>query len=122
MIDLKTWMEVVDYRITEGGDYYWGSKETPLYCLDSWSGDQDGYSFTILFDTVTQEVFEVQAFDYLHQHAYRLINPTYSDQHLNSDEIAWDEVGYINLEVDDDWIQKARDIINAHKASTNTHL
>lgn len=112
MIDLKKWMEIVNYRITEGSDYFWGRERTKAYSLDSWNSDQDGHSFTIIFDTNTQEVFEVQAHDYSRNRAYRLINPAYShsseeEGHQDSDKIAWDEVEYVDLEEDDDWIEKA---------------
>ena len=114
MISLKEWMEIVGYRITEGSDFQWGCFGYNAYSLDSWNGEQDGHSFTIIFDTKTQEVYEVQAHDYVHQRAYRLINPAYTDQYRNEsknrsvlENQAWDDVEYIDLEVDDDWIQKA---------------
>lgn len=113
MITLKEWMEVVDYRITEGGNYQWGCFGHDAYSLDSWNGEQDGHSFTIIFDTKTQEVYEVQAHDYVHQRAYRLINPVYADQYRTEaktrsvlENQAWDDVDYVDLEIDDDFIQK----------------
>jgi hypothetical protein len=113
MITLKEWMELVDYRITEGSEYQWRCYDADAYSLDSWSGDQDGYSFTIIFDKTDQTVYEVQAFDYLHNRAYRMINPDFVNSH--DDEAlsrgvtpneAWDEVKFVDLEVDDDFIQK----------------
>ena len=65
MITLKEWMEIVDYRITEGSDYYNSRYGDKIYSLDSWNGEQEGYSFTIIFDTLTQKVYEVQAHDCL---------------------------------------------------------
>ena len=77
MITLKEWMEVANYRITEGSDYYaYGG----AYALSSWSGDQDGYSLEIVFDQKTQEVYEVQACDYKHNRAYRLINERHKEE------------------------------------------
>jgi hypothetical protein len=114
MLTLKEWMEIVDYRITEGGEYQWGCFGHSAYSLDSWNGEQDGHSFTIIFDTKTQEVYEVQAHDYVHQRAYRLINPVYADQYRKESKTrgvlenqAWDDVDYVDLETDDDWMQKA---------------
>jgi hypothetical protein len=114
MLTLKEWMEVVGYRITEGSDYYKSQYGYNVYCLDSWNGEQDGHSFTIIFDTKTQEVYEAQAHDYVHQRAYRLINPAYVEKFRKETEDcsvlenqAWDDVDYIDLETDDDWIQKA---------------
>jgi hypothetical protein len=111
---MKEWMEVVGYRITEGSDYTWECFGTHAYTLDSWNGDHNGHSFSITFDTKTQEVFEVMAHDYLHSRAYRMINPDYAKKHkkeckrrdCNLDE-AWEDVNYVDLDVDDDFIQKA---------------
>ena len=76
MITLKEFMEVVDYRITEGSDYTWQcfGEEAKPYTLSAWNGNQDGWSFNITFDTRTQEVYMVESCDYKHQRAYRLIN------------------------------------------------
>jgi hypothetical protein len=114
MITLKEWMEVVDYRITEGSNYGWQCYGANAYCLDSWDGDQDSCSLTIIFDQRTQVVYEVQIHDYRNSRAYRMINPDYVDAQKTEaqrrgtymDE-AWDGVEYTDLEVDDDFIQKA---------------
>ena len=129
MITMKEWMELVDYRITEGSDYCWECYGTHAYSLDSWNGDHNGHSFTITFDTKTQEVFEVQAHDYLHQRAYRMINPSYAKKHkkeckrkdVNLHE-AWDEVDYVDLEVDDDFIQKCLAIKAGEDYSTEVSV
>jgi hypothetical protein len=113
MITMKEWMEVVSYRITEGSDYGWQCFGTHAYTLDSWNGEHDGHSFSITFDTRTQEVFEVMAHDYKHGRAYRMINPDYAKKHkkeckqkdVNLNE-AWEDVDYVDLEVLDDFIQK----------------
>jgi hypothetical protein len=58
----------------------------------------------ITFDTVTQIVYCVEACDYANNRAYRIVNPAYKgvDKHAE----AWDDVNWIDLEVDDDFIQK----------------
>ena len=114
MITLKEWMEVVNYRITEGSDFMWDCYGPNSYSLDSWNGSQDGHSFTVIFDTKTQVVYEVQSHDYRTQRAYRLVNPDFAserdiesvDRNVNLNQ-AWDEVNYVDLEEDDDWFQKA---------------
>jgi len=118
MITLKEWMEVVNYRITEGSDFMWDCYGPDSYSLDSWSGSQDGHSFTVIFDTKTQVVYEVQSHDYRTQRAYRLVNPDFksqrdiesTDRNVSLDQ-AWDEVNYVDLEEDDDWFQKALAIV-----------
>jgi hypothetical protein len=113
MITMKEWMELVGYRITEGSDYGWQCYGPNVYQLDSWNGEQDGHSFSIIFDTRDQTVYEVQAHDYVHNRAYRMINEDYAKKmkkeakrrDVDRDQ-AWDDVNYIDLEVDDDFIQK----------------
>jgi len=114
MITMKEWMELVGYRITEGSDDGWQCYGPNVYQLDSWNGEQDGHSFSIIFDTRDQTVYEVQAHDYVHNRAYRMINEDYAKKmkkeakrrDVDRNE-AWDEVNYVDLEVDDDFIQNA---------------
>jgi Asp-tRNA(Asn)/Glu-tRNA(Gln) amidotransferase B subunit len=110
---MKEWMELVEYRITEGSDYGWQCYGSNAYMLDSWNGDHDGHSFTIIFDTKDQTVYEVQAHDYVHNRAYRMINEDFAKKHRKeskhrdvSKDNAWDDVDYVDLEVDDDFFQK----------------
>jgi hypothetical protein len=113
MFMLKEWMELVDYRITEGSDYGWGCYGGDAFSLDSWNGDQEGHSFSVIFDTVTQVVYELQAHDLAQGRAYRLINPQYRaafDEEAGKRGVsfsdAWDGVDYVDLEVKDDFFQK----------------
>lgn len=122
MITLKQWMEIVNYRITEGSQYTWECYGPNAYTLDSWNGDHDGYSMSIIFDTKTQVVYEVQAHDYAGDRAYRMINPDFFKKHkketkrrdCNLNE-AWEYVDYVNLEMDEDWIEKATAIVNGEE-------
>ena len=114
MITLKEFFEVTNYRISEGSDYLWECYGSNAYRLDAWNGEQDGHSHSIVFDTKTQTVYEVTSYDYRNNRAYRLMNQEYVAQHTKeamqrqvNEREAWDEVDYIDLEVDDDWIQKA---------------
>ena len=116
MITMKEWMELVDYKITEGSDYGWSCYGPNAYTLDSWNGvhGKGGYSFSIVFSTKTQKVYEVSMCDYTNNRAYRMINPKNQGKHqkealarnVNLNE-AWDECDYVDLDVDDDFIQKA---------------
>ena len=119
MIMMKEWMELVDYKITEGGDYGWSCYGPNAYTLDSWNGvhGKGGYSFSIVFSTKSQKVYEVSMCDYTNDRAYRMINPKNVEKHRKESEAhnvnlneAWDCVEYVDLEVDDDFIQKALSI------------
>ena len=101
MLTLKAWMELVDYKVTEASDYF--TNIPGLYSLSSWNEQQDGFSFFIAFDPKdNQRVYAVEACDYANNRAYRLKDPD-----IILDKQAWDDVDFTELDVDDDFIQKA---------------
>jgi hypothetical protein len=115
MITMKDWMELVDYKVTEGSDYGWDCYGPNSYTLDSWNGvhGKGGYSFSIVFSTKSQKIYEVTVCDYTNDRSYRMINPNNVEKHRKEAESknvlanqAWDDVDYTDLEVDDDFIQK----------------
>ena len=133
MITLKDFMEVVDYRITEGSDYQWHCFGSDAYRLDSWDGDQDGHTFSIVFDTRTQEVYQVEAFDYKRERAYRMVNPEFKDafdaEHVARDvlDMAWERddgtpVKYVDLDVVEDFMEKAYAISNDQEYDTRVQI
>lgn len=113
MLTVKEWMELVEYRITEGDSYGWQCFGDRAHSLSSWNGDHDGWSFNMVFDTETQIVYTAEVCDYARQRAYRLMNPDFKQAHddeaktrgVSANE-AWDDVNYVDLDVDDDFIQK----------------
>ena len=130
MLTLKDFMEIVDYKITEGSDYTWDCYGYNAYRLDSWNGDQNGHTVSIVFDTRTQEVYEVTAYDYKRERAYRMMNPsfveTYRTECSDRDvlDVAWEKddgtpLKYTDLEVAEDFIEKARAILADEEYSTN---
>ena len=128
MLDMKEWMELVDYKITEGDNYGWSCFGSNSYQLSSWNGihGKGGYSFNIVFSTKTHKVYSVEVCDYTNDRAYRMINPEYVKKHekeaknrgVNMNE-AWDDVEYIDLEIDEDFIQKAQAIKAGKDYSTD---
>ena len=129
MITLKNFMEAVDYRITEGSDFCWNCYGSNAYNLNYWNQDHNGHSLSITFDTCTHEVYEVQAHDYKHNRAYRLINPVYQDAYNNESisrdvraNQAWDDVNYVDLETDEDFLDKAQSIISGEDYDTRIDM
>jgi hypothetical protein len=114
MLTVKEWMELVEYRITEGDSYLWKCFGDSAFSLSAWNGDQDGWSMNMVFDTKDQTVYIVEVCDYARNRAYRMINPDYKQVHdaealssgVDSKE-AWDDVDYIDLEIDEDFVAKA---------------
>lgn len=118
MITLKDWMECVSYRISEGSDYQWTCFGHNAYSLDSWDGDHDGVSSTVIFDTGDQTVYQVEVHDFANQRSYRFTNPDYADEHKAEvkergiDDEAYDGVKFIDLETVEDFLEKCRAIMN----------
>ena len=131
MITIKEWMELVDYKITEGSDYGWDCYGPYSHQLSSWNGvhGAGGYSFNIVFSTKSQKVYEVEVCDYTNNRAYRMINPKFVEKHakaalahgVNLNE-AWDDVEYIDLEVDDDFMKKCLAIKAGEEYSTDIEV
>ena len=131
MITIKEWMELVDYKITEGSDYGWDCYGPYSYTLDSWNGvhGKGGYSFSITFSTKSQKVYEVSMCDYTNDRAYRMINPKFQKKHAKEAESksvlanqAWDDVDYVDLDVLDDFIQKALAIRDGEDYDTRVQM
>lgn len=126
---MKEFMDLVEYKITEGSAYCWQCYGSDAYSLDSWNGDHDGHSFTIIFDNKTQEVYEVQAHDFQRNRAYRMINPGYAKKHrkeakrrdVNLNE-AWEEVDYVDLETTEDFLEKSQAIISGQDYDTRVSV
>lgn len=111
MITMEQWMRAVSYRVTEGSAYFPDGRYDlgNFHILDSWDGENDGVSASIVFNTDTQDVLEVMVHDFANEVAYRLINKSINS---TDDNVAWDGVNYIDLECDDDMMEKLTAIMN----------
>jgi hypothetical protein len=117
MITLKQFMEIINYRINEGGS--WNGFAADAYSLDHWNGDQDGHSLCVIFDTKDQTVYSVQACDYKNNRAYRLTHPDHTKE---LDKQAWDDVTWTDLETDEDWLEKAKAIVAGEDYDTRVSV
>lgn len=130
MIQIKDYMEVIGYRITEGSDFCWGCFGNNAYRLDSWSGawrdlDEQPYTIGMVFDLNDQTVYQLEAHDYNNERSYRWTHPDYKEDHDNEAEFrnvdgeqAYDDVQFINLENAADLLSKARAIVAGEEYDT----
>ena len=117
MITVKDFMELVEYRITEGDSYLWKCFGDSAFSLSAWNGDHDGWSMNMVFDTKDQTVYVVEVCDYARDRAYRMINPNYKMVH-DAEALsrgvdfkqAWDDVNYVDLDTVEDFVEKAEAI------------
>ena len=131
MISLEQFMKTVDYRITEGNTYDWRCYGDHAYSLSAWNGihGAGGWSANITFDIKDQTVYEVDMCDYTNDRAYRVINPDFVDAFEKESETravplnqAWDEVDYVDLEVEQDWLEKAQAIVSGETYDTRVQV
>ena len=131
MISIEEYMSVVNYRITEGSTYDWRCYGNHAYTLSAWNGvhGTGGWSANITFDTKNQTVYEVDVCDYTNVRAYRVINPDFVDAYEKESETravplnqAWDNVDYTDLDVDQDWLEKARAIVAGETYDTRVQV
>lgn len=130
MITLQQYMDAVEYRISEGSDYTWNSFGQTAYRLES-SVDNDVYKYniSIVFDTENQTVYEVEAHDYITDRSYRYTNPRWTFAVQDEAErrgvdysVAYDSVKFTDLEVEDDWLEKARAIVRGEDYDTRVKV
>lgn len=128
---MKEWMELVDYRITEGDTFGWQCYGPNAYQISAWNGihGDGGWSANIVFSTKTQKVYEVTVCDYTHTRAYRMIAENKQHKHRNEAQErnvnlneAWDDVDYVDLDVDDDFIQKFMAIVSGEDYDTRVSV
>ena len=131
MITLKEYLELIEYKINEGSDYGWNCYGSNAHMTSAWNGvhGAGGFSFNCIFDTADQTVYEVEVCDYTNDRAYRMINPAYADAHRAESTSrsvfanqAWDDVDYVDLDVVDDFIQKALAIRDGESYDTRVQI
>ena len=128
MITLKDFLEVIDYRITEGWDYQWKCFGDNAYGMDHHDPDRTENSFTIIFDKKNKTVYSVEAHDYQNERSYRLLHPDFAQAHKAEceergiDDLAWEHVKFTDLETEEDWLEKARAIFAGEPYDTRISI
>lgn len=131
MLTMKKFMELVDYRITEGDSYGWRCFGSNSYQLGAWNGvhGAGGWSANIVFSTKSQKVYSVEVCDYTNDRAYRMIHPDYVKKHEKEasardvlENQAWDDVAYVDLETDDDFVKKFTAIVAGQQYDTRVQV
>jgi len=126
-ITLKQFMETIDHRVTEGAQYMWSCYGDSVMSLDHWNGQHgpEGMSIHCVFDTSDAFVYEMQAWDYRNNREYRWIHPDYRDAYKEEavernvdSEQSLDDRKFIDLEVAEDILEKARAIFKGEDYDT----
>lgn len=114
-MNLKQVNEALDHKIEGGSEYNWDIYGPNVRYLDFAS---DNAHASVLFDTVTQEIYEATVNDNDDKFAYRWLNADTKELYIEEckkrkidPNIAWDQKKWYDLEVDEDWLTKAKAIM-----------
>lgn len=113
---LKDVNEALDHKISDGSEYCWSCYPNARFLHYE---TEHGYA-TVIFSTKTQEVYEAEVNDKENKHKpYRWLNPKYKDDYIKEAQeknvdpnIAWDYVKWVDLDVSEDWLEKAKSLMN----------
>lgn len=124
MITIEQFLNLIDFRVGLSNEFLWKCYGDRAQILDS--SDE---KFSMIYDTMTQQVFEVKVYDYKNSRAYRMIHPDYVDAYKKEAEIrgvpsaqAWDDVDYIDLDLVEDWLEKAQAIAAGQDYDTRVKI
>ena len=119
------------HRITDGSEYLWHCYGNNVRSIDYTSEYACGY---VIFDTETQTVYEVSVSPVVgswdvEPKPYRYIDPDYrvshdaeaKDRHVDANQ-AWDDVMWVDLETEEDFIEKATAMFKGEKFDTRIQV
>jgi hypothetical protein len=122
--------EAMNHRITSGSEYNWQCFPDARF-LDY---ESDFAHVSVLYSTVDQTVYQAEvsvkreAWDE-DKKPYRWLNPDYKDSLYKESEkrqvdtdIAWDDVKWIDLEMAEDFLEKATAIFNGEECDTRVKV
>ena len=112
--------EITNHRITEGSEYGWNCYPSARYL-----SYESGFAYvSVIYSTETQEIYEAdvsiktEVWDE-DMRPYRWLNPEYKDAMIADAKKrkvkwrkAWDDVKWIDLEIEGDFLEKAKAIFN----------
>jgi hypothetical protein len=122
--------EALDHKITSGSEYQWNCYPDGRY-LDY---ESDFAHVSVLYSTTDQTVYQAEvsvkreAWDE-DKKPYRWLNPDYKDAFYKESEkrqvdidIAWDDVKWIDLEMAEDFLEKATAIFSGEEFDTRVKV
>ena len=131
MTTLEHFIKAIDYKVTGGSEYGWkcfGDNARYLDSMDN-EGVNGTYSVSAIFDSHTQQVYLMEAWDYVNDREYRWIDPDYRSAHdryakkmkVDVDE-SLDDRKWIDLEIHEDMLEKINALVNGKEYDTRVKV
>ena len=118
--------EALQHKITGGSEYGWN-----CWANARWLDYETDYAHaSVVFNSLTQEIYSAEVNDKADEHKpYRWLNPAYSEamyrearkRRIHADR-AWDDTMWYDLEVEEDWLEKANAIMNGEEFDTRVQI
>lgn len=126
-MNLKDFLEAIQYRITGGDDYCWSTFGPNARWINC--DDLDRYGSSVVHDTQTQVIYSAEVHDYENERSYRWINPDYvaaycneaADRNVNIKQ-AWDHVMFTDLDSVEDFLLKCQAIVAGEPYDTRVSV
>ena len=119
--------EALGHKITSGSEYHWHCYGPAVHFLDY----QSEYAHaSVIYSAETQEIFQADVCSNdVNKKPYRWLNPDYKDElYIESEErkvdadLAWDDVKWVDLETEEDFLEKAAAIFNGETFDTRIQV
>lgn len=127
MTHLKDYIEAIEYKVTGGSEYTWrcfGDNARYLDCSDS-EVSNGTYSVLAIFDSETQRVYSMEAWDYINDREYRWIDPEFQKEYRKSckknnvdPKEAMDGRDFIDVEIAEDILEKINALVKGREYDT----
>jgi hypothetical protein len=127
MLTLTLINPALQHRISDGTEYMWSCYGSSARYLNYES--EYGHA-SVIFDTKDQTIYEAEVeMSNSEMRPYRWLNPAYAGKmHAEAvfrgvdDRFAWDDVKWIDLDVADDWLNKATAIFNGEPFDSRVQI
>lgn len=125
-MQLSEVIEILDSKISGGSEYLWTCYGLNSRYLDF---ESDFAHASVIFDTKNQIVYSAEVTDKDGEYAYRWLNPEYKkayqteckEKNIRPNE-AWDTTDWVDLELADDFLEKATAIFHGEKFDTRVDM
>jgi hypothetical protein len=131
-MEYEDFIDLAQRNITDHSKFMWSCYGDTAYTMDSWDGEQDGRSISMIYDLSGLYVYQMMVYDYNKKRAYRYLNPEYSKAYFDevkergASDNAWSEdygdIDYTDLETYDDFMEKATAIVHYEDYDTRVSI
>ncbi len=118
--------EALEHKITGGSEYCWN-----CWANARWLDYESEFAHaSVVFNYETQEVYTAEIDDKANKHRpYRWLNPAYKQEMIDESKArgvdhdqAWDNTKWYDLEVCEDWLEKAGSIMRGEEFDTRVKV